>query len=709
MDINRYRDDLEALELTSKADKYKLTGLYVYNSLFNADENEIDQVKDGLTIGEQTPIAGIYINDKQDEDTVEIVIPYLPNAASGVNEQDIRRLLAEAVNAVQKVKANNYVNIQESVGQLLRAYILSNDKEEGVLPIWYHIITNADTNDKDAFVINNVVENFDVRVKGLKNSSASISFGADIQAEIDANRAPFDYVKDGELKIDSPNNYLTYQDDSKVFNVSAQSLKRLWQKEGRRGLLAMNLRYYIKSANIDNKIEQSILEEPDDFWYLNNGIIIVCDDYSINGDTLNMEHFSIVNGGQTTRMIGTIPFENDFYLLAKVIKNTSSSDQEKNAFVSKVAEASNTQKPIKAKDIIANKVEQRNLKTQLASNGIFIEIKRGEKCPKAEYKEPWQRTKNNELAQDLYAFVYLKPGPARNNVSKILQDPNKYRIIFENHTYDVGFLKSLLFLEKAYRDYVKRISKMPEDSASSVKKGLVKNGAYYALATTGYFLKLAYNPSFQDKIRKFSGSDESLERYSSEQAFDFSFIRAKNYKDFSNFISTFFDWIFDYFIMDAFKDDRAERQDLSYSNWTKQNTGFNKIVKRINSSFFSNSGTNYLNNIYHYFGEIGEEQIQKNQKLYDENCEKNRSALAKSSAGLTFNENDTQLRNDLMTYRCEYAIKKHCAEKRVFTDKALESIVIQKPTTIETLKAIVKPETAYYCGNEILDIVKRHL
>lgn len=708
MDINQYRDDLQALELTSKADKYKLTGLYAYNSLFDADENEIDQVKDGMTIGEQSPIAGIFINEKQEEDTIEIVIPYLPNAASGVNKQDVCHLLAEAVNIVKKVKNNNYVNVQENVGQLLKTYLLSVAIDEDVPPVWYHIITNADTNEKDAFDINKAVEDFDVRVKGLKHSSASISFGEDIKAEIEANRAPFDYVKDGELKIDSPDNHLTYQNDSKVFNVSAQSLKRLWQKKGRRGLLAMNLRYYIKSANIDNKIEQSIREDPDDFWYLNNGIIIVCDDYSINDDTLNMKHFSIVNGGQTTRMIGTIPFENDFYLLAKVIKNTSN-EQEKNAFVSKVAEASNTQKPIKAKDIIANKVEQRNLKTMLSNNGIFIEIKRGEKCPKAEYKEPWQRTKNNELAQDLYAFVYLKPGPARNNVSKILQDPNKYRTIFESHTYGAGFLKSLLFLEKAYRDYIKRIAKTPEASASNAKKGLVKNGTYYALATTGYFLKLAYNPSFQDKIRKFSGNDESLERYSSEQAFDFSFVRAKNYKDFSNYISKFFDWIFDYFIVPAFEDERAVKQDISYSNWMKQNTGFTKIMKRINSSVLQSNGLNYLDTVYQYFDKIGEEQIQKNQKLYDENCEKNRSVLGKSSTGVVLSENDTQLRNDLMKYRCDYAIKKHLAEKRVFSDKVLELIVTQKPTTKETLKTIVKPETALFCGDDILDIVKRHL
>ena len=184
----------------------------------------------------------------------------------------------------------------------------------------------------------------------------------------------------------------------------------------------MNLRYYIKSANIDAKIQESIQKDGKDFWYLNNGIIIVCNDYNIVNNEVFLKQFSIVNGGQTSRMIGTTPFEEDFFVCCKIIKNTFDTPQEKNVFIAKVAEASNTQKPIKAKDIIANRVEQRNLKTLLSENKVFIEIKRGEKCYHEQYPEPWQRTKNNELAQDLYSFVYLEPGPARNSISSLLSN-----------------------------------------------------------------------------------------------------------------------------------------------------------------------------------------------------------------------------------------------------------------------------------------------
>jgi hypothetical protein len=61
-----------------------------------------------------------------------------------------------------------------------------------------------------------------------------------------------------------------------------------------------------------------------------------------------LKNYSIVNGGQTTRMIGEIPFTKDFSIFCKVIKNTHSKDSADYVeFVGDIAQASNNQKPIK--------------------------------------------------------------------------------------------------------------------------------------------------------------------------------------------------------------------------------------------------------------------------------------------------------------------------------------------------------------------------
>ena len=179
-------------------------------------------------------------------------------------------------------------------------------------------------------------------------------------------------------------------------------------------------------------------------------MIIVCDDYELTNNKIKLKKFSIVNGGQTTRMIGEVPFTKDFYVVAKIIKNTYEDEENKSEFIANIAEASNTQKPIKSKDVIANRKEQRMLQSLFNKNNMFIEIKRGDKPDATRIKEKYQKTKNNELAQDLYSFIYLQPGPAHNNVSRILEQKDKYNLIFVKNHYEFPLLKDIIYLEKAY-------------------------------------------------------------------------------------------------------------------------------------------------------------------------------------------------------------------------------------------------------------------
>ena len=129
-----------------------------------------------------------------------------------------------------------------------------------------------------------------------------MNFGTDIEMQIetvDNGKLCVDYDK---LELDRKDNYLSYE-DSVIVNISAQSFQSL-QNRRRNGLLVMNLRYYVRQKTIDDGIQRTIAREPENFWYKNNGIIIVCEDYTIDGKILKLYNFSIVNGGQTTNRIG---------------------------------------------------------------------------------------------------------------------------------------------------------------------------------------------------------------------------------------------------------------------------------------------------------------------------------------------------------------------------------------------------------------------
>ena len=189
-------------------------------------------------------------------------------------------------------------------------------------------------------------------------------------------------------------------------NRKIKSLKSIYDLYGYRGLFSQNLRYYVKNAKVDDNVISSIQEHPDNFWYFNNGIILICDSYSTSGKMITLKKFSIINGGQTTKIIGETDFEKDFYIQCKVIKNKYIEEDDRLEFISNVAEASNTQKPIKDKDLIANRTEQRRLKKQLAASGVYCQIKRGEKVNKKLYPAAWQNTTNEELGQFILSFTF---------------------------------------------------------------------------------------------------------------------------------------------------------------------------------------------------------------------------------------------------------------------------------------------------------------
>lgn len=706
MDFSKYLNESPIeLGLQNLEPELKILKLYAFNSYFAADPICIEEVEEGCFYqrNKYEGIDGLYVNDSLEENTIECLISYYVGNSSFSISEIITKII-KVVSYLEEASKGKFFGDQDAQ-KYFRDLLDESDNKKVII----RIITDYEPNEKEKFEFNRKIESLPLSIKNVE-ISAVISFGDDIVNIIEGNRAPFDWVEQGKLIIDEPNNYLRYKDHSIVCNISAKSLKELWKTDGNRGLLAMNLRYYIKASKIDTKIEDSIMFDGKDFWYLNNGIIIVCNDYKVVNNEVRLKQFSIVNGGQTSRMIGNTPFNDDFFISCKIIKNTFESLKDKNTFISKVAEASNTQKPIKAKDIIANRVEQRNLKTMMSENNVFIEIKRGEKGLKAQYPEAWQRTKNNELAQDLYSFVYMEPGPSRNSVSSLLSNDEKYNLIFKDHTYSFDFLRDILFLEKAYKEYKnKTIKDLDNSGDSGIKRGLIKNGLWYCLAVIGYILKLHYNKEYFNNMYQYRNQETFYALYSPELAFMHGFIdRNCTYKQFKENAFNLFDGIFTNIIIPKFKEARESNASLAYSNWTKSNTGFNNIRTTINFITFDNKQDYLINFVSKYFVDINEETMNANIDRYVDYCKANKKIKAKNSEGFELSEDDEALRNDLMVYRLNVSQAKHIAENKIYTDKMIDKLVINKPVTMEELRKNVGPYTALMCGNEILKIIAKY-
>lgn len=141
-----------------------------------------------------------------------------------------------------------------------------------------------------------------------------------------------------------------------------------------------NVRIYLSRTNRINRkiIATALSDENSLFWYFNNGITITCDSLSYpkgkRAPIVELENIQIVNGGQTSNAL----FEayqndpeklNDVLILVRIIETKSQS-------VSlSIAESTNSQTPIKSRDLRSNDDIQKKIEEAFEGMGLYYERK----------------------------------------------------------------------------------------------------------------------------------------------------------------------------------------------------------------------------------------------------------------------------------------------------------------------------------------------
>ena len=104
-------------------------------------------------------------------------------------------------------------------------------------------------------------------------------------------------VKYEKIQLDRSNNILRYEsNDSEgiMCNVLSTSIISLYNKYAGAGLFDLNIRRYIKNTLVDTGIKKTLDGDRDNFWFLNNGIIIACEDYEVDGNTVKLSNFIVL-------------------------------------------------------------------------------------------------------------------------------------------------------------------------------------------------------------------------------------------------------------------------------------------------------------------------------------------------------------------------------------------------------------------------------
>ncbi len=321
--------------------------------------------------------------------------------------------------------------------------------------------------------------------------AVAIYTGEQIENEIQKAQVQLPTVQHEKILLDKANNYLEYESDSLIgiqCNILSTSLIQLYNKYSSKGLFDLNIRKYIRNKLVDSGVNKTLDTNRDNFWFLNNGIIIACTDFEVDGNTVKLTDFSIVNGGQTTYLIGTYKGSNrkEFYIPCKIV--ATKDDEKASYFYTMIAEATNSQKPIYPRDLKSNAPEMIRLQTWLKQEGIALEIKRGYKV-KGQFKH---YIKNDDLGQAILSFALQQPGTSRSGKRKIFDTASTYdklfKVNYENDSAKKAFVKDIIELNNKYSEIE---NKYKASGLNPIQTEVLKNGKQVIFALLGVCYRLA--------------------------------------------------------------------------------------------------------------------------------------------------------------------------------------------------------------------------
>jgi AIPR protein len=177
---------------------------------------------------------------------------------------------------------------------------------------------------------------------------------------------------------------------------------------------------------------------PDNFWYFNNGVTLVCDSARKTAERgqaiLRVTNPQIINGQQTTRVLFGAPSSQakEAAILVRVISVPPDGDKGQVRFeqlVSNIVAATNWQNAILASDLRANDARQVLLQRELAKIRYHFLRKRQTKreAKRLLGNQHWFWIKKDELAQ-VVAACDLDPFVVRSGKEGLFKPPHYDRI-----------------------------------------------------------------------------------------------------------------------------------------------------------------------------------------------------------------------------------------------------------------------------------------
>lgn len=187
------------------------------------------------------------------------------------------------------------------------------------------------------------------------------------------------------------------------------------------------------SASVNREISQGLADsEAPEFWWLNNGVTVICSTASSQGKTFALDDVQIVNGLQTSRTIfdSLRDAKSDDPALARnVLVRIIESDDP--ATINRVIRATNRQTPVREESLRATDEVQLLIDRHMLTTGLFYDRRRNyyKNIGKPRAKIVGVRA----LTQAMLAITLGRPDDARARPGDYLSEDKQYATVFSPH------------------------------------------------------------------------------------------------------------------------------------------------------------------------------------------------------------------------------------------------------------------------------------
>lgn len=265
--------------------------------------------------------------------------------------------------------------------------------------------------------------------------------------------------------------------------VSVSAIGEWYNQYGNR-LFAKNIRYYKGSTEVNQGIKDVLRNEPENFFYYNNGIKLLCKKITrkiLHGTTREMglfvlEGVSLVNGAQTTGTIGTLFAESpEILTTANVLIQMIDLGDSDEAQATQITKLSNTQNRIDGKDFASLDPNQERLRMELNFAGIKYLYKSGSKLDDPEHQITLDETIVSQacLSEDL-SIVALAKGNVGALTENIAKAP--YKLLFNGGTNSFSLYNGVQVLRA-----VDRLLKQHEATTTGRRRLVLVHGNRFLL------------------------------------------------------------------------------------------------------------------------------------------------------------------------------------------------------------------------------------